>query len=58
MSTDVSEMRAASITKAEHPATQANYKKTVINLSSVPLEDAAYSAFCKGLNYAVSPAAH
>jgi hypothetical protein len=29
----------------------------VINLSSVPLEDAAYSALGKGLNYAVSPAA-
>jgi hypothetical protein len=28
----------------------------LINLSSVPLEDAAYSALSKGLNYAVSPA--
>jgi hypothetical protein len=27
-----------------------------INLSSVPLEDAVYSAFGKGLNYAVSQA--
>jgi hypothetical protein len=29
---------------AQHPVTQADYKKTVINLSSIPLEDAAYSA--------------
>jgi hypothetical protein len=28
----------------------------VINLSSIPLEDTAYSALGKGLNYAVSPA--
>jgi hypothetical protein len=28
----------------------------LINLSSVLLEDAAYSALDKGLNYAVSPA--
>jgi hypothetical protein len=42
---------------AQHPATQADHRKTVINLSSIPLEDAAYSALSKGLNYAVSPAA-
>jgi hypothetical protein len=29
----------------------------VINLSSIPLEDDAYSALSKGLNYAVSLAA-
>jgi hypothetical protein len=28
----------------------------LINLSSIPLEDAVYSALSKGLNYAVSPA--
>jgi hypothetical protein len=39
--------------RAQHPATQADYKKTVINLSSLPQEDAAYLAL--GLNYAVSP---
>jgi hypothetical protein len=42
---------------AQHPATQADHKKTAINLSSIQLEDAAYSALSKGLNYAVSPAA-
>jgi hypothetical protein len=42
---------------AQHRATQADHRKTVINLNSIPLEDAAYSALSKGLNYAVSPAA-
>jgi hypothetical protein len=42
---------------AQHPATQADHKKTVINLSSIRPEDAAYSALSKGLNYAVSRAA-
>jgi hypothetical protein len=41
--------------RAQHPATQTDYK-TKINLSSVPLENAAHSALGKGLNYAVSPA--
>jgi hypothetical protein len=35
--------------KAQHPATQADYKKTVINLSSLAVEGAAYSALGKGL---------
>jgi hypothetical protein len=30
-------------------------RKTVVNLSYVPLEDAAYSTLGKGLNYAVAP---
>jgi hypothetical protein len=34
----------------------ADKRKAVINLSDVPLEDAAYSALGKGLNYAVAPA--
>jgi hypothetical protein len=38
--------------RVQHPATQAD-KKTEMNLSSVPLEDAANSALSKGLNYAV-----
>jgi hypothetical protein len=35
----------------------ADNKKAMVNLSDVPLEDAAYSALGKGLNYAVAPAA-
>jgi hypothetical protein len=42
---------------AQHPAPSADNKKAVVNLSDVPLEDAAYPALGKGLNYAVAPAA-
>lgn len=38
--------------RAQYPATQADIKKTVINLSSVPLEDTEYLAL--RLNYEVA----
>jgi hypothetical protein len=38
--------------RAQHPATQVDIKKTVINLSSVPLEDTEYLAL--RLNYEVA----
>jgi hypothetical protein len=41
---------------AQHPAPLADNRKAVVKLSDVPLEDAAYSALSKGLNYAVAPA--
>jgi hypothetical protein len=42
--------------KTQHPALPPDNKKTVINLSEVPLEEADGSALSKGLNYAVAPA--
>jgi hypothetical protein len=42
---------------AQHPAPSADNKKAVVNLSDVPLEDAAYSALGKDLNYAVASVA-
>ncbi|XP_021918665.1 uncharacterized protein LOC110829347 [Zootermopsis nevadensis] len=39
---------------AQHAGPRTDTKKTVVNLSGRPLEDAAYSALGKGLNYAVS----
>jgi hypothetical protein len=39
---------------AQHPAPLANNKKAVVNLSDVPLQDAALG---KGLIYEVAPAA-
>jgi hypothetical protein len=44
------------LTCSHHPKTQADYNTTLINLSCIPREDAAYSPMGKGLNYAVSPA--
>jgi hypothetical protein len=41
--------------KAQHPTVALDTKKTVINLSDVPLEESAVSALSKGLNYAVAP---
>jgi hypothetical protein len=41
--------------KTQHPPSSQDNKKTVINLSEAPLEEAAVSALGKGLNYAVTP---
>ncbi|PNF41399.1 hypothetical protein B7P43_G14428 [Cryptotermes secundus] len=41
--------------KTQHPPQLHENKKTVVNLSGVPLEEAAYSALSKGLNFAVAP---
>jgi hypothetical protein len=42
--------------RTQHPAPLADKRKTVVNLSNVPLEDVAYSVYGKGLNCVVSPA--
>jgi hypothetical protein len=42
--------------KAHHPRRPPDNKKTVVNLSEVPLSEAACSALSKGLNCAVAPA--
>jgi hypothetical protein len=41
--------------KTQHPTGPPDTSRTVINLSGVPLEEAACSALSKGLNYAVAP---
>jgi hypothetical protein len=41
--------------KTQHPTGPPDTSRTVINLSGVPLEEAACSALSKGLNYAVTP---
>jgi hypothetical protein len=41
---------------AQHLAPLADNRKAVVNLSDVPLVEAAYSALGKGLSYAVAPA--
>jgi hypothetical protein len=41
--------------KNQHPTGPPDTNRTVINLSGVPLEEAACSAMSKGLNYAVAP---
>jgi hypothetical protein len=40
--------------KTQHPPLPPDNRKIVINLSKVPLEEAACSALSKGLNYAVA----
>ncbi|XP_021931121.1 uncharacterized protein LOC110835326 [Zootermopsis nevadensis] len=40
---------------AQHAGPRTDTKKTVVNLSGRPLEDAAYAALGKGLNYSVAP---
>jgi hypothetical protein len=40
--------------KAQHPPQPLDKRKTVVNLSEVPLEKAACSALSKGLNFAVA----
>jgi hypothetical protein len=40
--------------RAQHLVPLADNKMMMVNLSNVPLEDAAYSALGKGLNYVVS----
>jgi hypothetical protein len=42
--------------ETQHPASVTDNRWIVINVSDVPLEDAAYSALSKGLNYAVDAA--
>jgi hypothetical protein len=42
--------------RTQHPPLSPDNKKTIINLSKIPLEEAACSALSKGLNYAVTPA--
>jgi hypothetical protein len=41
--------------KAQHPPFSHDNRKTLVNLSEVPLEEASCSALRKGLNYAVTP---
>ncbi|XP_021934194.1 uncharacterized protein LOC110836852 [Zootermopsis nevadensis] len=40
---------------AQHAGPRTDTKKAVVNLSGRPLEDAAYAALGKGLNYSVAP---
>jgi hypothetical protein len=40
--------------RTQHPPLPPDNRKTVINLSEIPLEEAARSALSKGLNYAVA----
>jgi hypothetical protein len=42
--------------RAQHSNPLADNKKTVVKLNDVPLEDSAYSALRKSMNYAVAPA--
>jgi hypothetical protein len=42
--------------ETQHPASVTDNRWIVINVMDVPLEDAAYSALSKGLNYAVDAA--